>query len=358
MCTPAALARRNRSPHFGQEVGSAIRRPPTGSATPRPPCPAAGVAGLPGSAAAGCTASATSGTSRPTARRRAARRRPPRTPAAPGTRGRTSARRRSSRPSPACSRRRCGTARGRPRGRGRRGTSRAGQPAGTSGALQLGDGEGSAGLLRAGPVLAVTDRLAGPADGAVDPAGVAGDGAGVASGAGPPDRAVQGGRGDTEPVGGLLAGVLLAVEEGPLLHQLVAGPGAARVVFVPPGAALPAVAGLAQATRVAVWFELGVADAAVAHANLLAFGTGAKDAGRHTGLSTGLGAGWGCGLLRRGFTVVGRLRSSRSRSHALQRRSPFGPMRTLSPLISCTPTRQNLGRGRPRRAHDTEHQRR
>src|SRR5690606_41781257 len=133
----------------------------------------------------------------------------------------------------------------------------------------------------------------------------------------------------------------------PIFHQLVAGPGAARVVFVPPGAALPAVAGLAQATRVAVWFELGVADAAVAHANLLVFGTGAKDAGRHTGLSTGLGAGWGCGLLRRGFTVVGRLRSSRSRSPALQRRSPLGPMRTSSPLITCPPPPQNLGRRRP-----------
>src|SRR5690606_31030573 len=217
----------------------------------------------------------------------------------------------------------------------RRGTSRAGQPAGTSGALQLGDGEGSAGLLRAGPVLAVTDRLAGPADGAVDPAGVAGDGAGVASGAGPPDRAVQGGRGDTEPVGGLLAGVLLAVEEGPLLHQLVAGPGAARVVFVPPGAALPAVAGLAQATRVAVWFELGVADAAVAHANLLVSGTGAKDAGRHTALSTGLGPGWSGGRppsTRRGPAApAGRGTGARRRG----RHIPRPPLTRAAPTAAC-----------------------
>src|SRR5690606_34368062 len=165
--------------------------------------------GLPGSAAGGCTASATSGTSHPTVRRRAARHPPTRTRAAPGTRGRTSWRRRPSPPSPACSRRRCGTARGRPGGRGRRGTPRAAQPGGSSGVLQFAlDG----------------DRVwvsGGVGEGVVD--GDAGTGHGVAFGGallGPLDRLGF----HAHPAGCLLARHPVGVEEAHLAEVDPGGP--------------------------------------------------------------------------------------------------------------------------------------
>src|SRR5690606_40901286 len=96
--------------------------------------------------------------------------------------------------------------------------------------------------------------------GGVDPACLAEGSARVASGAGPRDRPVERDVGDAEPVGGLAAGVAVLAQQLPLGHEVVAGPGAARVVGEAVGAAFLLVAGYAPAWRPAVGLERGGAE--------------------------------------------------------------------------------------------------
>src|SRR5690606_26273024 len=207
--------------------------------------------------------------------------------------------------------------------------------------------------------------------GGVDPACLAKGSARVASGAGPCDRPVERDVGDAEPVGGLPAGVAVLAQQLPLGHEVVAGPGAARVVGEAVGAAFLLVAGIAQAARPAAGLERVGAEGAVAHAGRLVFGTGANPAGRHTGRSTTGGGGVGFGLRfgrgPRGSTGRARRTARRSRfdlaAHARHRRLPRASVYTLSPVSSCSPDRQCVpwlwpARGAARPEHTFEQNRR